>query len=69
MVVNKLVALSFKNYDNDPTRNSIDKYNMPLVVIKDFNALIDNKPILDLPVKKYKTRMKKLLECQETRSI
>ena len=34
------------------TRDSFDKYYMPLVYIKDFNASIDNKPFLDQPVKK-----------------
>ena len=27
--------------------NSFDKYYVPLVSIKDFNALIDNKPFFD----------------------
>ena len=36
--------LSFKNGNDDPTRDSFDEYNMPLVEIKDFNALINNKP-------------------------
>ena len=40
------------------TRDSFDKYYMPLVYIKDFNASIDNKPFLDQPVKK----QKKLIE-------
>ena len=30
---------------------------MPLVEIKDFNALIDNKPFLDWPVKKHTRRV------------
>ena len=34
--------LSFKNGENDPTRYSFDDYYMPLVEIKDFNALIIN---------------------------
>ena len=37
-------------YDNDPT-NSYVKYYMPLVEIKDFNALINNKPVFDQPLK------------------
>ena len=41
---NRLFVLSFKNGTDDPTRNSFDKYSMLLVEIKDFNALIDNKP-------------------------
>ena len=42
---------------------------MVLVEIKDFNALINNKPIFDQPAKKKKKereRMKALLKCQET---
>ena len=38
---------------------------MQLVEIKDFNALIDNKPFFDQPVKTNKKRMKNLLKCQE----
>ena len=44
--INRLFVLSFKNGNNDPTRDSFEKYYMPLVKIKDFNALIDNKPFL-----------------------
>ena len=42
--INRLFVLSFKNGDNDPTRNSFVKYYIPLVEIKDFNGLIYNKP-------------------------
>ena len=49
-----LFVLSFIDGNNDPTRDSFDKYYMPLVQIKDFNALIDNKPFFDHPVKKKK---------------
>ena len=41
-----------KNGDNDPTRNCFDEYYMRLVEIKYFNALIDNKPLFDHPLKK-----------------
>ena len=42
---------------------------MPLVEIKDFNGLTDNKPVFDqLVKKKNKKRMKNLLKCQ-TRMI
>ena len=44
--INRLLVLSFKNGDNDPTRYFLDKYYMPLVEIIDFNALINNKPFL-----------------------
>ena len=45
-----MFVLSFKNGDKDPTRDSFEKYYMPLVEIKDFNALIDSKPFFDQSV-------------------
>ena len=59
---NRLFVLSFKNGNNDPTRYSFDKYYMPLVEIKDFNALIDNKPFFDQPVKSKQEACEKLIE-------
>ena len=44
--INRLFVIFFKNGDNYPTRHSFNKNYMPLVEIKDFNALIDNKPFL-----------------------
>ena len=41
--INRLFVLLFKNGDSNPRRISYDQYYMPLVEIKDFNALIDNK--------------------------
>ena len=38
--INKLLVLSFKNADNDPTIDSLNKHYMPLVEIKDSNTLI-----------------------------
>ena len=49
--INRLFVLSFKNGHNDSTRKSFNKYYMPLVEIKYLNALIDNKPFFDEPVK------------------
>ena len=49
--INRLFAHSFKNGNNDPPRNSFEKYYMPLVKFKEFNELIDNKPFFDKPVK------------------
>ena len=48
--INRLFVLSFKNGENDSMRDS-DKHSMPLVEIKDFNVLIDNKPFFGQPVK------------------
>ena len=42
MNINSLLVLSFKNGDKDPTRDSFNEYYVPLLEIKDFNALIDN---------------------------
>ena len=43
--INRLFVLSFKNVDDDPMRDSFDEYYMQFVEIKDFNALIENKPL------------------------
>ena len=54
--------------NDDPTRDSFDEYYMPLIQIKDFDALIDNKPFFDQTVKneqENKNGMKKLSKCQE----
>ena len=58
-------VFSFKNGGDDPTRNSFDKYYMPLVKIKYCNPLINSKPYFDQPVKTNKKRMKNLPKCEE----
>ena len=50
-LINRLFVLSFKNSDEDSTIIHFDKNYIPRVEIKDFNALIGNKPFLDQPVK------------------
>ena len=45
--ISVLFVLSFRNSVDDHTRNYFDEVYMPLVEIKDFNALIDNKPFFD----------------------
>ena len=47
--INRLFVLAFKNGSGNPVRNSFDQYYKPLAEIKDFKALIDNKPILINP--------------------
>ena len=64
--INRLFVLLFENGNNYPTRVSFDKYYMPLVEIKNFNALIDNKPFFGQPVKENKKCMKNVLKCYET---
>ena len=63
--VNRLFVLASKNGDNDPTRNYFNKYYMPLVEMKDFKALIDNKLFLIRKWKTSKKGIKKLSKCQE----
>ena len=46
--VNRLFVLSFK-YENDI--NSISKYYVPKAGVKDFNVLIDGKPVSEIPMK------------------
>ena len=60
--INSLFVLSFKNGDDDPTRNSFDEHYMPLIEIKDFHALIDKKPFFDQPVKNKQEMYEKLIE-------
>ena len=65
--INRLLVLLFKNGNNDPARYSFDKYYIPLVEIKDFNALINNKSFFDRLIKK--GHMENLLKCQEMMTI
>ena len=67
--INRLFAFSFKNSNNDPTRDSFEKYYLPLVEIKDFNALINNEPFFDQPVKKNQRPIKNLSKCQEMMTL
>ena len=67
--IKRLFVLLFKNGNNDPTRNSFDKYYMPLVEIKDFNALIDNEPFFDQPVNIKKEAYENLLKWEEMMTI
>ena len=56
-----MLVLSFKNGNDDPTRNSFDKYYMPLVEIKYFNAFYFN-PFFDQPVESKQEACEKLIE-------
>ena len=60
--LNRLFALLFKNGDDNPTRKSFNRYYMPLVEMKDFNGLIDNKPFFDQPVKHKQEAYEKFIE-------
>ena len=54
--------LSFNNGNDDTIRNFFDEYYIPLVEIKDFNTLIDNKLFFDQPAKNRQEAYEKLLE-------
>ena len=60
--INMLFALSFKNGNNNQTIDSINSYYMPLLEIKDFNVIIENKSIFDQPVKNKQKANEKLVE-------
>ena len=57
----RLFVPSFKNGDNNPTRNSFLKYYISLVEIKDFDALLTKKHFFGEAVKK-KQKNEKLFE-------
>ena len=60
--INRLFVLSFENGNNGPTRSFFDKYDMPLVEIKDFDVLIEYKAFFDQPVKNKQKAYKKFIE-------
>ena len=60
--IKRLFLFSFKNADNNPERGSYDKYYMPSLEIKDFNALIEKKPFFDQPVKKKQEAYENIVE-------
>ena len=67
--MNGLIVASFINGVIDPMRNSFDKYYIPLVEMKEFKVLIENKHFFDQFEKKIKNRMRKIQKCQETMII
>ena len=64
-----MLVLSFKNGGNNPTRYFFDKYYIPLVEIKDFNGLIDNKSFFDQPIKHKQKAYEKTVEILRLRNI
>ena len=59
--INNFIVLLLKSGSDHPTRNTTDQYYIPLVQIKDFNTLIDNKPFSDQPVKNKQEMYEKLI--------
>ena len=62
--INRLFVVSFKNVDDEPTRNSFDEYYISLVEVKDFNALINNNFLIS-QLKSNKECMKNLSKCHK----
>ena len=60
--INRLFVLSFKAGRNDPTRNSFDKYYLPLVEIIEFKTLIENKLFFSQRVKNKQEIFKKFVK-------
>ena len=61
-----MFVLSFRNGGGyDCTRNHFVTYYMPLVEIKDFHALNDNKPFSDQPVKNIQEFYEKLVQMSQ----
>ena len=60
--INTWFVLSFKNSDDDPTRYPFNKCDNTLVEIKDFDALIDKKTLLDQPVRNKQEAYEKLVK-------
>ena len=67
--INLLFLYSLKNGDNDPAKNQLVKYYMPLVQINNFNALIDNKSFFINSQKAKKKLMKNLPKCYNRKLI
>ena len=57
--VNRLFALLFENEDD---RTSFSKYYTTKVEIRDFNVLIDGKSFFDVPIKKQRRNIHKIIE-------
>ena len=62
MNINRLFVLSFKNGNDDSAKHFFDEYCMPLVEIKDVNALIDNKPFFDQSIKNKQEAYEEMIE-------
>ena len=57
--MNRLFVLNFENEDD---RTSFSKYYVPKVEIKDFNVLIDGKPLFEIPVKNKEEAYEAIIE-------
>ena len=57
--VNRLFVLSFEN-ETDIT--SFEEYYVPKVEVKDFNVLIDGRPLFEIPVKNKEEAYEQIIE-------
>ena len=64
--INRLIVQSFKDIGSVPIRHSFDKYYIPLVEIKDFSILINNKLLFMQPIK---TNEKRLKICRNVKKL
>ena len=60
--VNKLFVLPFTRTAEGDNRDSLSRYYVPTVEIKDFNVLIDGKSFFDLPVKNEEEAYEKIID-------
>ena len=57
--VNRLFVLAYQNAEN---RQSFSKFYLPLVMIKDFNVIIDKLAFFDLPIKTEEEADEKIID-------
>ena len=57
-----MFVLLLKNGNDDPRRIYFAEYYIPVIEVKDFNVLIDNKPFFDQPVKNKQEACEKLIK-------
>ena len=55
----RLLVLTLENEDD---RTSFSKFYLPKVEIKDFNVLIDRKPLFEIPVKNKEEAYEAIIE-------
>ena len=64
--INSLFVLLFKLGINMAPRHTFNRHYLPLIKIKDFNALIDNKPFFNQSINNKQEAYEKLVEMSRT---
>ena len=62
LIDSTLYRLFVLSYENEEDRTSFSKHYVPSVEIKDFNALIDGKIFIDIPIKNREEPYKQITE-------